>query len=106
QFQLLETKGLLSIILPQPNSYAELLFMLKKDKTIYSGRIDRVIKTPEEIKVYDYKTFPLKDEELTPFIKKYAQQLAIYKEAVSSIFEAKNISTYLLFTALGKLIAV
>ncbi|MDH5684506.1 MAG: UvrD-helicase domain-containing protein, partial [candidate division WOR-3 bacterium] len=101
QFQLLATKGLLSIILPQPNSYAELLFMLKKDKTIYSGRIDRVIKTPEEIKVYDYKTFPLKDDELRPFIAKYAQQLAIYKEAVSSIFEAKNISTYLLFTALG-----
>lgn len=104
QFNLLETRGLLSVILPQPNSYAELPFILKKGKIIYSGRIDRIIKTPEEIKVYDYKTFPLKDEELKPFISKYAHQLTIYREAVASIFDSKNVSTHLLFTARGELI--
>lgn len=103
QFKLLETKGLLSIIIPQLNSYAELPFMLKKGKTIYSGRIDRIIKTPKEIKVYDYKTFPVSDDELNSFIAKYSQQLVIYKEAVDSIFEAKKVATYLLFTARGEL---
>jgi len=106
QFQLLETKGLLSIVLPQPNSYAELPFMQKKGKAIYSGRIDRVIVSSEEFRIYDYKTFPLRDEELKPFITKYTQQLDIYKEAVASIFETKKVATYLLFTTRGELIKI
>ncbi|MEO0092718.1 MAG: UvrD-helicase domain-containing protein [candidate division WOR-3 bacterium] len=106
QFRLLANKGLLSIISPQPGSYAELPFILKKGKIIYSGRIDRIIRMEGEIKIYDYKTFPLRDEELPSFLTEYAQQLAIYREAVASIFETQNVATYLLFTARGELIPI
>jgi len=106
QFQLLVKKGLLPIILPQPNSYAELPFILKKDKIIYSGRIDRIICTEGKIKIYDYKTFPLSEEEIKPFIEKYALQMAIYRQAVAELFSNQNIATYLIFTARGELVSI
>lgn len=106
QFQLLIRKGLLPIILPQPNSYAELPFIFKKNKLIYSGRIDRIIVKKEKLEIYDYKTFPLREDEIKPFINKYALQLAIYREAVATIFLTPNIATYLLFTAQGELVAI
>lgn len=106
QFQLLEINNLLPIVLPQPESYAELPFMLKMDSTIYRGRVDRVICTPEGIKVYEYKTFPIDQAELDAFITKYSKQLAIYREAVSLIFKTNKVSTYLIFTALGEIIEI
>ena len=43
QLEAMGRAGLLEIALPQPDSYAEMPFMLRREYVIYNGRIDRLI---------------------------------------------------------------
>ncbi len=98
ELQKLETGGYLKdIILPQQNAYAELPFVLQKGKTVFRGRIDRIIINNNTAIIYDYKTFPVKDRELTELVEKYRFQMEIYKEAAEKILSMKA-KGYLFFT--------
>jgi ATP-dependent helicase/nuclease subunit A len=103
QFQLIQNSDIGEIIKPYSESFAELPFVLKQDKIIYSGRIDRVIIEDGVINIYDYKTFPVDEKEITEMALKYKIQLNIYKNAVSKIFTNNKVNTYLVFTAIGKI---
>ena len=100
-FQSLKANGYLdNIILPRDNSFAELPFILQKGNTVFRGRIDRVIIENNVAVIYDYKTFPVKDEELPLLSEKYRFQMDIYKEAAGKILSMKT-KAYLLFTHRG-----
>jgi ATP-dependent exoDNAse (exonuclease V) beta subunit len=93
------------IIRPREDGRAELPFMLKQGEKIYSGRIDRVILTDKEVRIYDYKTYAIKEEEIPTRAAEYHnQQLKHYARACEALYPGKEISTYLIFTALPKLI--
>jgi ATP-dependent exoDNAse (exonuclease V) beta subunit len=107
QFDLItKNKEISGILHSQENSYTELPFILKENKIIHSGRIDRVIVRDKELDIYDYKTFPIIEKELPELIRKFKVQLDIYKKAASQLFNAKKTDTYLVFTAIGKIIKV
>lgn len=87
----LEESGLLrEIILPREHSYAELPFILELGHTVYKGRIDRVVIDGGRALVYDYKTFPVTDEELPELARQYAFQLHLYKKAVERLFSLET----------------
>jgi ATP-dependent helicase/nuclease subunit A len=97
-FEKLSVSGhLTEIIGPQKNSYVELPFILQKGKTIFRGRIDRVIMKDNSVHVYDYKTFPAEEKELPELLEKYRFQMDIYREAVRKLFKLHT-KSYLLFT--------
>jgi len=104
QIDELRRHGLLKIALPQPNSYAELPFMLRQGEKIYSGRIDRLIVHPDTVDVYDYKTFPTQENELPELAAEYANQMSIYLEAAAQLFPGKQPRGFLVFTALPRLL--
>ncbi len=98
--------GLLrEIVLPAKNSYTELPFVLEKGGTIFKGRIDRVILKSDRADIYDYKTFPIRESEISGLIDKYDFQMRIYKEAAERLFNLKT-KSYLLFTHLPRVVEV
>ncbi|MBI4683646.1 MAG: UvrD-helicase domain-containing protein [Nitrospirae bacterium] len=105
-FQGLETSGhLKDIIFPRNNAFSEMPFILQKGKTVFKGRVDRIIVEGNIASIYDYKTFPVKDSELPELIEKYKFQMEIYREAVSKILSLKT-KNFLLFTHRPLLIEV
>jgi ATP-dependent exoDNAse (exonuclease V) beta subunit len=97
-FEKLSLSGhLRDIIAPLKHSYVELPFILQKGKTVFRGRIDRVIVKGNIAHIYDYKTFPVKEKELPELIDKYRFQMDLYREAVEKILKLRS-KSYLLFT--------
>jgi ATP-dependent exoDNAse (exonuclease V) beta subunit len=105
-----EAGYLKDIILPQDNSYSELPFILESGNRVYKGRIDRVIikkvrsqgsgvRSHEDkiAYIYDYKTYPISEEEIPELIERYSFQMNIYKKAVERLFSVKARS-YIFFT--------
>lgn len=102
----LDKSGLLKeIILPRDNAHSELPFVYQKNNRIYSGRVDRVIIVNNEALVYDYKTFPVEENEIKPLTARYEFQLQIYKEAVSELFKMPA-RAFVFFTNLPKIAEV
>jgi len=93
------------IIRPQPNSFAELPITFNDGKTLYNARIDRVIFKPDEVWIYDYKTFPVRRAEI-PVLKErfYSNQLVYYARAASFLFAGKKVLTFLVFTAIPEIV--
>lgn len=104
QIKIIFNSEVLPIIQPQNNSYAELPFILKENKIIYSGRIDRIIIKDNLVNIYDYKTFPVLEKEIPDLVHKYLPQLEIYQTAAAQIFSKLKTRSYLVFTRLGKTI--
>jgi ATP-dependent helicase/nuclease subunit A len=99
QIDSLQAKGVWKdIIRPQDHAYTELPFVLREKDEIYSGRIDRVIRTGGIYNIYDYKTFPVEDEDVPYYLKGYAFQLGIYKKAVMDLFVTREVKTFIVFT--------
>ena len=73
-------------------------------ETLYiSGQIDRVLVTPDEVTIIDYKTNrppPARPEDV-PAV--YLRQLAAYRSAIALIFPGKRIRCALLWTDGAKL---
>ena len=104
QVSLLQDKGIWQeIIMPQDNSYTELPFILRDADNVYSGRIDRVIKSGSRYNIYDYKTFPVKQAEVPHYLKGYSFQLGIYKKAIMDLFDTDDVKTFIIFTHTGEI---
>lgn len=101
-FRCLKKKGLLDIVLPCENAYAEFPFILRKGKVFYTGRIDRLILRNGKAYVYDYKTFPVSDREIKSAISAYQFQLELYKEAALNIFGVDEGQGFIIFTGRGE----
>lgn len=101
----LKEEGLLKIVERKENSFSELPFILKEGNKLYSGRIDKIIIEDNKIYLYDYKTFPIKEEDIEKIARGYLPQLKIYELALKKIFN-KEVEKYIIFTSLGKLVFV
>ncbi len=99
------TPEIWEIIAPRPDARAELPIMYSDGSTLWSGRIDRIIETENEIRIYDYKTFPVKQGEIDNLTREYHQaQLRHYAAAMRRMKPNKKVSTYIIFTALPRII--
>ncbi len=93
------------VIRPQPDSFAELPIMYSDGTTTFTGRIDRAIVTRDEVRIYDYKTFPVKRRELPALTHEYYDsQLRFYEQACLRLFPDRGVSSYLIFTALPAIV--
>ena len=89
------------IIRPRPGSFAELPITYSDGETIFIGRIDRVIVTDDEVRIYDYKTFKVGRKDIPALTREYYDnQLKYYEAACSRLYPGKKVSTFLIFTAL------
>jgi ATP-dependent helicase/nuclease subunit A len=94
----LKERGYLKgIIMPRENAHTELPFVLEKGKSVFKGRIDRLIIEEGGALLYDYKTFPVRDGEVPGLKEKYGFQMELYREAVERLFKVKT-RAFLLFT--------
>lgn len=89
-------------ILPRENAESEIPFLLRKGNEIVSGRIDRVLITPQGLDIIDYKSFPSGIE-----VKEvYKEQLRLYADAAKKIWKLPVHSCFILFTADAHLMEV
>ena len=103
QVTLLKEKGIWQkIIMPAADSYTELPFIFEDRGSVFTGRIDRVIKRDDYFEVYDYKTFPVKEDETAYLLKEYAVQLDIYAKAVKKLFGTEKVKSFIVFTNSGE----
>jgi ATP-dependent helicase/nuclease subunit A len=91
------------IIMPRRDAFSELPFIYESEGTVYTGRIDRIIKDANNYRIYDYKTFPVKEKEIGYLLKEYSFQMKIYKRAVMKIFNTKNVKSFIVFTHIGEI---
>ena len=103
QAALLKEKGIWQeIVMPVADSYTELPFIFEDKGSVFTGRIDRVIKKDDTFEVYDYKTFPVKEDETAYLLKEYAVQLDIYAKAVKKLFGTEKVKSFIVFTNSGE----
>jgi ATP-dependent exoDNAse (exonuclease V) beta subunit len=103
QIAMLKKQGVWEEIITQKKeSFAELPFICETGDAVFNGRIDRVIKKSGTYNIYDYKTFPVKEQDIDYFVKEYAFQLTIYKKAVTKLFNAMDVKTFIVFTHTGE----
>ncbi len=70
------------------------------------GRVDRMVVTPTEVKILDYKSSSLNIQHLSQVPRSYQQQMARYRQLLSLTYPDKKIRTALLFTGNLQLIEV
>ena len=98
---LVSNVGLWDIIKPQPNSFAELPVTYSDGETVFTGRIDRVIVTNDEVRIYDYKTFKVARKDIAALAREYYDgQLRYYEAACSRLYPGRRVSTFVIFTTL------
>jgi ATP-dependent helicase/nuclease subunit A len=91
----------------QPDSFTELPMTYSDGETIFTGRIDRVIVTEDEVRLYDYKTFKVAKKDIPALAKEYYEgQLKYYEAACSRLYPDRKVSTFLIFTALPEVVQV
>jgi len=89
------------IVLPRERSFAEFPFVHQIGKTLYNGRIDRLMIKDNTAFIYDYKSFPVKKgAELQELAEKYSFQMELYGKAVRSLFNLPT-RAFLVFTHLA-----
>jgi ATP-dependent helicase/nuclease subunit A len=98
----LKKKGIWQkIIMPKKDAYSELSFILDYEDSIYTGRIDRIIRDNNTYMIYDYKTFPVREEEINYLIRQYSGQLRIYKKAIEQLFNTDKVKSFIMFSHTG-----
>ncbi len=100
----LRAAGILEdVVLPRERSFTELPFVHEKGKTLYKGRIDRLIIEDGFVRIYDYKSFPARPKELGDLSAKYSFQMELYREAAEGIFGLPA-KAFLIFTHIPQVI--
>jgi ATP-dependent helicase/nuclease subunit A len=98
----LKKKGIWQkIIMPKKDAYSEHSFILDYEYSVYAGRIDRILREDNSYMIYDYKTFPVREEEINYLIRQYSGQLRIYRKAVEQLFNTDKVKSFILFTHTG-----
>ncbi|MEO0082174.1 MAG: UvrD-helicase domain-containing protein [candidate division WOR-3 bacterium] len=95
-----------NIVKPQARSEAELPAMYCDESgTVWTARIDRVIVTEDEVRIYDYKTYSVEKKEIPRLAREYYEgQLRYYAEACRKLYPGKKVRTFLIFTALPQVV--
>jgi ATP-dependent helicase/nuclease subunit A len=89
------------LVEPRMDAEAELPVMYLDGETLWSGRIDRLILTDAEARIYDYKTFDVEPDAAGTLAREYHRgQLCHYAEAVRRLHPGREVSTFVVFTTL------
>jgi ATP-dependent helicase/nuclease subunit A len=81
-----------------PDSQAEVPIVGLIGDFAISGQIDRLVVSPDEVLIVDYKTLrppPARESEVPPA---YLRQLAAYRTAISTIYRNRAVNCALLWT--------
>ena len=81
-----------------PDSLAEVPLSAAIDDALISGQIDRLVVTPEQIAVLDYKTGTAVPESPADVPPAYAAQMAAYRAVLVRAFPRRKVVCGLLFT--------
>lgn len=103
--KLLSDPAFRDIILPSENSFSELPFNLRAGKSVFKGRIDRVLVRGGRALIYDYKTYPVKKAELPRLAEKYRFQMDIYARAASELLSLDS-DPFIVFTHLPEMVGM
>ena len=102
----MKRSGLLDeVVMPKPHSYTEMPFVMQLNDIVYSGRIDRVVLKQDYALVVDYKTSPVREDEIPGLIENYRSQVEIYRLAAEQLFKMPA-RAYLLFTSIPRMVEV
>ncbi|MGQ9707595.1 MAG: UvrD-helicase domain-containing protein [bacterium] len=105
QLRQLQNSPIWEIIQPRKDALTEMPIVFNDGKTVWTGRIDRIIITPDEVRIYDYKTFPIKKAEIPSLTEEYhTGQLIHYARACQELYPDKVVKTFLIFTHLTLLV--
>ncbi len=71
---------------------------IDRPPALVSGQVDRLVVTPAEILIVDYKTnhAPPKTADATP--RDYVRQLALYRQVLTSLYPGRTVRCFLLWT--------
>jgi ATP-dependent helicase/nuclease subunit A len=92
-----------------PPGFAEVPILGEIDGKRISGRIDRLVVTPEAVHVVDFKTTvnpPRRLEDVRRKNPAYLHQLAVYRQLLGAIYPNRPIRAWLLWTATQTLMEV
>ena len=104
---LLGNEELAWILRPQTDAFAELPFLLRRNREIISGVIDRLVIRNGRGYVVDYKSIAVHDDgTLQTWIDHYRPQIGVYCEAAQELFGLDIVEGYLLFLDSGRLARV
>lgn len=92
----LEKVEIREIILPCDNAYSELQFIAELNSECFYGVVDRVIIEGDVCKIYDFKTRRNKQIQESDI-----EQLRIYRQGISRIFNCKTFKAFIVFTFWG-----
>ncbi|MGB0935650.1 MAG: double-strand break repair helicase AddA [Alphaproteobacteria bacterium] len=88
------------------NSQAEVPIIGKVGNTVVSGQIDRLVVTPQEALIVDYKTHAKPPASMEEVPVAFLHQMAAYKAALKRIYPHLEIQCYLLWTQQPKMVNV
>jgi len=71
-----------------------------------SGQVDRLLVTPEEIKIIDYKTNRPAPEKEAEVPEVYLSQMASYRALLSKIYPGRPVTCHLLWTEAPRLMTL
>ncbi|MDA8326034.1 MAG: UvrD-helicase domain-containing protein [Nitrospiraceae bacterium] len=104
----MDKQGILEeVVLPRQKlkAFSELSFVHHAGKTLYKGRIDRLLIKDGALHVYDYKSFPVRKRETGELVEKYRFQMELYREAAQDIFRLPA-RAFLIFTHIPEILEI
>ena len=81
-----------------PDSLAEVPLAAEIDGALIAGQVDRLVVTPEQIFVLDYKTGTVAPETAAQVAPSYIAQMAAYRAVLRLAFPGRTVACGLLFT--------
>ena len=81
-----------------PGSRAEVPIVGRHEGRLVSGQIDRLVVTPAEILIVDFKTNHAPPESATDAPQGYVRQLALYRAVLSQLYPQRAVRAALLWT--------
>ncbi|PEQ11430.1 double-strand break repair helicase AddA [Novosphingobium sp. PC22D] len=87
-----------------PGSLAEVPFSAVVGGQVVAGSVDRLLVTPDRVRLVDFKTTRRPPERIEDIPKPILRQMAAYVAALEAVFPGRAVSAAVLFTAVPRLL--
>lgn len=90
---------------PEARAFNEAPIQYRTTQGLVYGVVDRLLVSPEEVWVVDYKTHSITEtSEIQELTQRFRPQLALYAEGAARLWPGRRVRAWLLFTALRRLV--
>lgn len=89
-----------------PDSAAEVALMGEVDGQIISGQIDRLVVTPSQVIIVDYKTNRPAAQNISDVPPAYLKQMRAYRRLIAKIYPDKAVTSYILWTNTAQMMPI